>query len=161
MLEAVCTALRSTILPVGEHLTHASLVVHALPFTDQEGYDELLWACDLNFVRGEDSFVRAQWAGRPFVWHIYPQDENAHRPKLEAFMSRYAASLELPAAAALKAFWQAWNGCGEVADAWPDFVAALPILRAHADSWCRERAAQRDLVSALIAFCSHSQIAPG
>ena len=161
MLEAVCSALGSTLLAVGEQLTRGSLVVHALPFTDQEGYDELLWACDLNFVRGEDSFVRAQWAGRPFVWHIYPQDENAHRPKIEAFISRYVAGLDPPATVALKAFWQAWNGCGEAVDAWPDFAAALPFLRAHADSWCNERAAQRDLVSALIAFCSHSQIAPG
>ena len=102
MLEAVCSALGSTLLAVGEHLSRASLIVHALPFTDQDGYDELLWACDINFVRGEDSFVRAQWAGRPFVWHIYPQDENAHRPKLEAFMERYAARLDPQAAAELK-----------------------------------------------------------
>ena len=27
----------------------------------------------VNFVRGEDSFVRAQWAARPFAWHVYPQ----------------------------------------------------------------------------------------
>lgn len=161
MLEAVCSALGSTLLPVGERLSRASLVVHALPFTDQDGYDELLWACDLNFVRGEDSFVRAQWAGRPFVWHIYSQDENAHRPKLEAFMSRYVAGLNLQTAAALKAFWQAWNGCGDTVEAWSDFAAALPTLRAHAEHWCSERAAQKDLVSALIAFCAHSQIASG
>ncbi|MGI9134460.1 MAG: elongation factor P maturation arginine rhamnosyltransferase EarP, partial [Rhodoferax sp.] len=35
----------------------------ALPYTDQRGFDEILWACDLNFVRGEDSLVRALWAG--------------------------------------------------------------------------------------------------
>ena len=45
----------------------------ALPFLPQASFDRLLWACDVNFVRGEDSFVRAQWAGRPFVWQIYPQ----------------------------------------------------------------------------------------
>jgi uncharacterized repeat protein (TIGR03837 family) len=49
-------------------------------------YDELLWSCDLNFVRGEDSFVRAQWAGKPFVWHIYPQADDVHRVKLDAFL---------------------------------------------------------------------------
>ena len=161
MLEAVCTALGSPILPIGEHLTRSRLLVHALPFTDQDGYDELLWACDLNFVRGEDSFVRAQWAGRPFVWHIYPQDENAHRPKLDAFMDRYAVRLDPQTAAALKAFWWAWNGSGEAVDAWPDFIAALPILNAHAERWCNERAAQKNLASALIAFCAHSQSAPG
>ena len=35
------------------------------PFLAQDRYDQLLWACDVNFVRGEDSFVRAQWAGGP------------------------------------------------------------------------------------------------
>ena len=76
-------------------------------------------------------------------------------------MKRYAARLDPQAAAALKAFWWAWNGCGDAADAWPDFLAALPILNAHAERWCNERAAQKDLASALIAFCSHSQIVPG
>ncbi|HKX41718.1 MAG TPA: elongation factor P maturation arginine rhamnosyltransferase EarP, partial [Burkholderiaceae bacterium] len=41
-------------------------IVEPLP---QLEYDHLLWASDLNIVRGEDSFVRAQWAGVPFVWH--------------------------------------------------------------------------------------------
>ena len=41
-----------------------SLVVQALPFIRQQDYDTLLWCCDFNAVRGEDSFVRAQWAGR-------------------------------------------------------------------------------------------------
>ncbi len=68
----------------------ASMPVHphwsALPYTDQNGFDEMLWACDLNYVRGEDSLVRALWAGQPFIWHIYPQDDNAHHDKLEAFL---------------------------------------------------------------------------
>ena len=49
------------------------LTVRVLPFVPQAEYDRLLWACDVNIVRGEDSFVRAQWANRPFAWHIYPQ----------------------------------------------------------------------------------------
>ena len=57
------------------------------PYTDQDGFDEMLWACDLNYVRGEDSLVRALWAGQPFIWHIYPQDDNAHHAKLEAFLA--------------------------------------------------------------------------
>lgn len=61
--------------------------------------------------------------GPAFVWHIYPQDENAHRPKLEAFMERYVVRLDAQAAAALKAFWWGWNGCGDAVDAWPDFLA--------------------------------------
>ena len=76
----------------------------ALPYTDQNGFDEMLWACDLNFVRGEDSLVRALWAGQPFVWHIYPQDDNAHHAKLEAFLEWMQAS------ESLKRLHRVWNG---------------------------------------------------
>ena len=54
----------------GEPLFRGSLQLRAMPFVAQDRYDELLWASDLNFVRGEDSFVRAQWAARPLVWQI-------------------------------------------------------------------------------------------
>ena len=62
-----------------------------LPLLTQLQFDELLWACDLNFVRGEDSLVRAIWAGKPFVWQIYPQDDGAHHAKLNAFLDTGAA----------------------------------------------------------------------
>ena len=65
-------------LRAGDRLIRNSLTVRVLPFVEQARYDELLWACNLNFVRGEDSFVRAQWAEQPFVWHIYAQQEDAH-----------------------------------------------------------------------------------
>jgi uncharacterized repeat protein (TIGR03837 family) len=82
----------------------------ALPYTDQNGFDEMLWACDLNFVRGEDSLVRALWAGQPFIWHIYPQDDNAHHAKLEAFLDWMQASESLRRA------HRVWNGV--VASQW-------------------------------------------
>jgi uncharacterized repeat protein (TIGR03837 family) len=84
--------------------------VQALPFVDHDTYDRILWSCDLNFVRGEDSFVRAQLAARPFVWHIYPQSDAAHLPKLDAALDHYAARLAPDAALALARFWHAWNG---------------------------------------------------
>jgi uncharacterized repeat protein (TIGR03837 family) len=74
-----------------------------LPALTQIQYDELLWACDLNFVRGEDSLVRAIWAGKPFVWNIYPQDDNAHHGKLEAFLEMLGAN------DSLSAFHRVWN----------------------------------------------------
>ena len=55
----------------------------------QEDYDWLVAHCDMNLVRGEDSFVRAQWAGKPFIWDIYPQSDFAHEVKLDAFLERY------------------------------------------------------------------------
>jgi uncharacterized repeat protein (TIGR03837 family) len=57
-----------------------------LPALTQVDFDHLLWSCDLNFVRGEDSLVRTIWAGQPFVWQIYPQDDDAHLAKLDAFL---------------------------------------------------------------------------
>jgi uncharacterized repeat protein (TIGR03837 family) len=87
-----------------------SLTAHSLAFTDQRGYDALLWASDLNFVRGEDSFVRAQWAARPFVWHIYPQADDAHLPKLDAALEHYTRTLDDAPREALERFWHAWNG---------------------------------------------------
>jgi uncharacterized repeat protein (TIGR03837 family) len=82
----------------------AEPVWRALAHSDQGGFDELLWACDLNFVRGEDSLVRALWAGRAFVWHIYPQDDQAHHAKLEAFLDW------LQAPSSLRHFHRVWNG---------------------------------------------------
>ena len=76
----------------------------AMPYNDQNGFDEMLWACDLNFVRGEDSLVRALWAGQPFIWHIYPQDDNAHHAKLEAFLEW------MQAPESLRRAHRVWNG---------------------------------------------------
>jgi uncharacterized repeat protein (TIGR03837 family) len=111
----------------------------ALPYLTQDDYDRLLWACDLNLVRGEDSFVRAQWAGRPMAWHIYPQDDGAHAPKLEAFMAR----AELPED--WRAFWRGWNGLGPFAPL-PQ-IDASPFRR-----WRAQLAAQPDLLSQLQSF---------
>jgi uncharacterized repeat protein (TIGR03837 family) len=75
-----------------------------LPYTTQNGFDEILWACDLNLVRGEDSLVRALWAGQAFIWHIYPQDDNAHHAKLEAFLDW------MQAPESLRRAHRVWNG---------------------------------------------------
>jgi uncharacterized repeat protein (TIGR03837 family) len=145
----------------GDVIRDRAVDVHVLPFADQDGYDELLWACDLNFVRGEDSFVRAQWAGLPFVWHIYPQQDDAHFDKLEAFIALYTDGLAAQEKAALSGFWRAWNGRGDLAAAWPAFAAALPALGRHASRWRDSLAAQPDLVTRLAAFCSHIRASAG
>ena len=143
-------------LPPDAEIALDALRIAALPFTDQDAYDELLWHCDLNLVRGEDSFVRAQWAARPMVWHIYPQKEDAHLVKLEAFMALYCAGLERSAAHALMAFWRAWNGRGNpAADVWPDFAAALPEIGIHARNWCTALSARPSLTDTLWHFCRH------
>ena len=63
-----------------------------LPFFTYDKYEELLALCDFNLVRGEDSFVRALLLGKPFLWHIYPQDENTHIQKLESFLKKYCSN---------------------------------------------------------------------
>ena len=83
---------------------HGLLHLHFLPLMSQRAYDELLWACDLNFVRGEDSVVRGLLAGVPCVWHIYPQGDGAHVPKLQAFLDWLRPQDDL------REFFLAWNG---------------------------------------------------
>jgi hypothetical protein len=116
-----------------------------LPWTDQPGYDRLLWSCELNFVRGEDSLLRAIWAGAPFVWQIYPQHDGVHRAKLEAFLDAFLAGADAALAADLRALWRAWNGLAPWPARWPD----EPAWRAACTRWRDRLAAAPDLVSRL------------
>jgi uncharacterized repeat protein (TIGR03837 family) len=141
----------------GAHAARGALSLRVLPFVPQPDYDRLLWACDLNFVRGEDSFVRAQWADRPFIWHIYPQDENLHHKKLRAFLGRYAEGL-----GELKTFSLGWNGAIEIdamPAAWQDLQAALPRIVIRAEEWRREVLAHGDLTTKLLEFARDVRLA--
>ena len=81
----------------------AGLRLTCLPWLSQQDYDKLLWACDMNFVRGEDSVLRALWTGKPFVWQIYPQQDDVHLPKLTAFLQQNQLT------GAAQNFHAAWN----------------------------------------------------
>lgn len=127
-----------------------ALTLRVLPFVPQPDYDRLLWACDLNFVRGEDSFVQAQWAGRPFVWHIYPQDNNLHHVKLTAFLQRYEIGTD-----ALRAFSLGWNSAAEVLDwsaLWSALVIDLPNIAQSTAAWQAQILAHGDLATNLLQF---------
>lgn len=137
---------------VGQSWQRGNLRVQVLPFLRQEDYDQLLWACDFNAVRGEDSFVRAQWAGRPLLWHIYIQEEQAHLEKLEAFLALYRQGLSPAADAALSGLWRAWNGGAGMADSWQAVQDEAPELAAHAERWCLQQASRPDLAAALAEF---------
>lgn len=119
-----------------------------LPWLTQRDYDRLLWACELNFVRGEDSFVRAQWAGRPFVWHIYPQHDGAHLPKLEAFLARHLAGAPPAVALAVAAWHKGWNGMAAL----PQALPTLDEWQGHVRSWREALRRQDDLTSQLLAL---------
>jgi uncharacterized repeat protein (TIGR03837 family) len=133
---------------LGKNYSRDNLHVRVLSFVEQEDYDELLWACDVNFVRGEDSFVRAQWAGKPFIWQIYPQHDAVHLKKLQAFLMLYSKQLSQFARLAVGGVWQAWNGGGEAGQAtstssgqaWTGFAAELNEVNRGAQDWARQLA---------------------
>ena len=75
-----------------------------LPYLPQPVFDRLLALCDFNLVRGEDSLAQAVQAGKPCVWQIYPQDDGAHQPKLQAYLETLAAD------ASLRTWHTFWNG---------------------------------------------------
>ncbi len=130
-------------------------VLQGIPFLSQADYDRLLWSCDCNLVRGEDSLVRALWAARPLVWQIYPQAQGAHRPKLRAFLARLAADsgLDAESAAALTGVHDAWNLEGDLLAATSRWLAAWPALREASERWVRRHeAAGSDLASRLVRF---------
>jgi uncharacterized repeat protein (TIGR03837 family) len=139
----------------GQSISRGRLVVAGIPFLAQDDYDRLLWASDINFVRGEDSFVRAQWAARPMVWNAYAQSGNAHALKQDAFLARYMDGLAPEAAAALGSFSRAWNDAGlGIGALWPALARARSALDEHAQTWARALAGQADLASALVKFVS-------
>lgn len=137
--------------------TCGALTVRVLPFVPQPDYDKLLWACDLNFVRGEDSFVRAQWAGKPFIWHIYPQDENLHHKKLRAFLQRYGNDIEGLITLSLR-----WNGVITENESeqvswtalWTQFQADMPRIADRSVDWRQKVLENGDLASNLLKFAS-------
>jgi uncharacterized repeat protein (TIGR03837 family) len=143
-------------LAAGAVFVTGALTVQVLPFVSQEQYDTLLWSCDFNVVRGEDSFVRAQWAARPMLWHIYQQEDDAHLPKLDAFVLRYTAGLSAAAARDLGQMWLAWNAGGDLGASWRALEAHWPELELQAQAWCRQQAAHTDLATALVQFCGNS-----
>ena len=139
-----------------------SVSAFTVPFLAQDRYDQLLWASDVNFVRGEDSFVRAQWAARSFVWHIYPTDDGAHWVKLAAFLARYTAGLDRAHAIAVTALWEAWNRRDDseapghakpgLAESWASFISKKEIIHAHSQEWAKGLSQRRDLAAELVDF---------
>lgn len=120
-----------------------------LPFLPQPAFDKCLWASDFSIVRGEDSLVRALWAGKPFIWHIYPQDDLAHHDKLNAFLDWAQAP------ACVRQAHHQWNGMSTA----PDCTRAPAALYRKDDAhhWqafaaqCRQRLLeQSDVVTQLL-----------
>jgi uncharacterized repeat protein (TIGR03837 family) len=135
----------------------STLRIARIPFIAQVDFDRLLWCSDLNIIRGEDSFVRALWAAKPLIWHIYPQEADVHLHKLNAWLARYCAP------DAVDALIRAWNA---PVDANPEveatFAAALAPRtwsdwNATAQTWAANQSTDADLGDKLAKFCAEVQ----
>jgi uncharacterized repeat protein (TIGR03837 family) len=138
---------------------HGPVTVARFPLVPQTDFDRLLWTADLNLVRGEDSFIRAHWAGRPMLWQIYPQDEDAHWVKLDAWLAHAGFPPEI------EALNRAWNR-GAQATAFADALAAALSPPLH-DAWTiatarftEALARQPDLADRLVDFARHRAATP-
>lgn len=135
--------------------------IERMAFVDQDDYDRLLWTCDVNLVRGEDSFVRAQAAGRPFAWQAYRQAGAAHVAKADAFVDRFDAVLPPGDRPIVRRFWRAWNGAAPGASlAAADWLAIRPALDRPADDWRRRIASWPPLIERLLAFVDDRRPSP-
>lgn len=135
---------------LGGSLTLGQLRARIVEPLAQAEYDHLLWASDLNFVRGEDSFVRAQWAGSPLVWHIYPQADGAHRAKLEAFLDHSLQGAPARLAGSVRALSRAWSEGSAPPGAWPDPAD----WQRQCEAWRDALATQGDLTTQLMRFAT-------
>lgn len=139
----------------------AQLTLARMPLLPIDDFDRLLWSCDLNLVRGEDSWIRALWAGRPFIWQPYRQPEQVHRDKLEAFLAWQRDALEASTAGVsaelevLEAFSRAWSEADaeSVERLFPALLGALGALRPAFEQLALAAAAQPDLAAQLVEFC--------
>jgi uncharacterized repeat protein (TIGR03837 family) len=158
----------ATQLVAGDELQRGQLRLSVIPWLDQDCYDELLWCCDVNFVRGEDSFVRAQWAGKPMIWQIYPQQDGAHIDKLNAFLDVYMGAGEQHLKKPLRALWHAWNTSSSdqlddevlnaisdnpAAAAWQQCLGQLTDWQQHSQDWSLQQNSLPDLATQLMLFC--------
>jgi uncharacterized repeat protein (TIGR03837 family) len=140
-------------LNLGDEFVQGGLRLQVIPFLTQTDYDRLLWACDINFVRGEDSFVRAQWAAKPFIWHIYPQDEDIHMIKLDAFLQHYLEGLNPDRQRSITTLWHGWNqglNCGK---SWNTLLADLKSWQKHSQDWCQTLNSLGDLTANMVRSC--------
>jgi uncharacterized repeat protein (TIGR03837 family) len=154
--ESIVMLLHHTSLRTERLIKHGQLTVQIIPFMEQGDFDRLLWSCDINFVRGEDSFVRAQWAANPFIWNIYPQTEGAHWSKLNAFAALYTAQMPVAMATAVREMWACWNGGNEInSTVWTNFFNFRESLMQHNKNWVKQLLESNDLTSNLIQFAEN------
>jgi uncharacterized repeat protein (TIGR03837 family) len=133
-----------------------NLTVEVLPFLSQHNYDALLHECDLNFVRGEDSWVRAIWAGKPFIWQPYLQTDNTHIKKLKAFIDLFYDDCEQKEVLwNTHEYWALENAIRSDAKViWKNYFNALPKIQIYTNARAKQQSKQTDLATKLVNFCN-------
>lgn len=97
-----------------------------LDFCSQNDFDNLLQVFDILWVRGEDSFIRAQLANKPLIWQAYIQEEdNEHFNKVNCFLDLYLSYFK-PYNQIIKNLWQSINGIIPIRQAY--FIDYLAIF---------------------------------
>ena len=135
-----------------------SLSIRILDFMPQPMYDQLLACCDINFVRGEDSVIRAHWAGRPFIWQIYRQEEQAHLIKLQAFLDKYLQHAPPQQKACIEKLHMAWNLEQDISTEFSLFSNFSEQIQVNNKKWQEYLTQQQDLASNLVRFAENKFI---
>jgi uncharacterized repeat protein (TIGR03837 family) len=148
----VAQALGKKTLAAGQATQHGHCSITVIPFLSQIDYDLLLALCDLNFVRGEDSWIRAIWAAKPMVWLPYQQLENTHLQKLAAFLQHYLAAASDELKAVSRSLMQAWATGEWSAAHWQDFITHRQGLLQHAQHYANQLSQQSDLATKVVIF---------
>jgi uncharacterized repeat protein (TIGR03837 family) len=139
-------------------LDRKSLSIRILDFMPQPQYDELLACCDINFVRGEDSVIRAHWAGKPFIWQIYRQEQQAHLVKLQAFLDKYLQHAPQPQKECIEKLHMAWNLELNISTEFSLFRNFCEEIQAYNKKWQEYLNQQQDLASNLVRFAENKLI---
>jgi len=149
MIDSMCEAKEKS----SKEIHKGNLTIHLLPFLSQADYDHLLWACDLNFVRGEDSWIRAIWAEKPFIWQPYIQTDDTHIKKLNAFLDLYLSAANAEVKSVVYEAQLAWS---EVYTSTPApfsrLIKHLAELKVYAIQQTNKLALQSDLATRLVIF---------
>ena len=150
-VRAVATALKARVTTAAQ-VDDADPAWLATPFVPQTQFDARLAEFDVLVVRGEDSFLRAQYAAKPFLWHIYATPDNAHFVKLDAWLDRYCEGLSTDPAKALRQAQHAFNRGETDPAAYSGFATYLSPLKKHAIYWRDHLIVQTDLATRLLKF---------
>lgn len=143
-----------------KRLELGQLTLVLMPFIAQPDYDLLLACCDINFVRGEDSVIRAHWAGRPFIWQIYRQEQQAHRQKLNDFLAKQLALTTPELAALIQKAHDLWDLELDFSEIWPEYLKNIDKIQNHTIVWQQFLTQQQDLASNLVRFVEKKLIMP-